>query len=174
MIANNKAWASAESVRRRFITGLLGRKTPPKGAEALICEAVVTGQHSLYKAMEGNHPMLRKLLGVGEDKTRWNSRSDLLTIAGRATTPKAATMTALAAVLAAWEDSIGKHTWRNPNDWDDRVLSALIEWGYEPSEVESLLLDERADDHMAETDSDDGPPEDDAGNQDDSTAADSA
>jgi ParB family transcriptional regulator, chromosome partitioning protein len=170
VIANNKAWTSAESVRRRFITSLLGRKTPPKGAEALICEAVVTGQHSLYKAMEGNHPMLRKLLGVGEDKTRWNSRSDLLIIAGRATTPKAATMTALAAVLAGWEDSIGKHTWRNPSDWDDRVLSALIEWGYEPSEVESLLLEEPADDKTTETDSDDGPPEDDAGDHDDATA----
>ena len=142
VIANNKAWTSAETVRRRFITGLLGRKTPPKGAEALICEAVVTGQHSLYKAMEGNTPDAAQAARRrgGQDPLELPLRS--ATIAGRATTPKAATITTLAAVLAAWEDSIGKHTWRNPNDWDDRVLSALIEWGYEPSEVESLLLDE--------------------------------
>ena len=49
-------------------------------------------------------------------------------------------MTTLAAVIAAWEDSTGKHTWRNPSAWDARVLGALIGWGYEPSEIESLLL----------------------------------
>ena len=45
VIANNKAWASAETVRREWLAGFLARKTAPKGAEALICEAVVTGQH---------------------------------------------------------------------------------------------------------------------------------
>ena len=56
VIANNKAWASAEAVRREWLAGFLARKTAPKGAEALICEAVVTGQQFLYKAMEQNHP----------------------------------------------------------------------------------------------------------------------
>jgi ParB family chromosome partitioning protein len=48
-------------------------------------------------------------------------------------------MVTLAAVVAAWEDSTSKQTWRNPSAWDARVLSALTEWGYEPSEVEALL-----------------------------------
>jgi ParB family chromosome partitioning protein len=51
-------------------------------------------------------------------------------------------MTVLAAVLAAWEDSTGKQTWRNPTGWDARVLGALAEWGYQPSEVERILLGE--------------------------------
>jgi len=140
VIANNKAWTSAETVRREWLTGFLTRKTAPKGAESLICEAVVTGRHSLYKAMEANHPRLRDLLGVGADKSRWNSYEEVATIAARATTPKAAVMTTLAAVVAAWEDSTSKGTWRNPSAWDARVLSALIEWGYEPSEVEKILL----------------------------------
>ena len=58
VIANNKAWASAETVRREWLARFLARKTAPKGAEALICEAVVTGHHSLSKAMDHRHPML--------------------------------------------------------------------------------------------------------------------
>lgn len=140
VIANNKAWASAQIVRREWLAKFLVRKTPPKGAEALICGAVVTGQTSLYKAMESNHPQLRGLLGVGADKGRWDSHDEVATIAVKATTPKAASMTTLAAVIAAWEDSTGKHSWRNPTDWDARVLGALIEWGYEASDVERILL----------------------------------
>ena len=41
---------SAETVRREWLAGFVARKTAPKGAEALICEAVVTGHHSLSKA----------------------------------------------------------------------------------------------------------------------------
>ena len=140
VIANNKAWASAEVVRREWLTTFLSRKTPPKGAEALICEAVVTGPHFLYKAMENNHPILRTLSGVGADKTRWDSAGELTTIVAKGNTPKAAIMTTLAAVVTAWEATLGKHTWRNPSRWDARMLTALTEWGYQPSEVESLLL----------------------------------
>ena len=46
----------------------------------------------------------------------------------------------VAAVVTAWESSTGKHTWRNPSRWDARVLGALSTWGYQPSEVEGLLL----------------------------------
>ena len=140
MIANNKAWTSAEVVRREWLTTFRSRKTPPKGAEAVICEAVVTGPHFLYKAMENNHPMLRTLSGVGADKTRWDSAGELSTIVAKGNTPKAAIMTTLAAVVTAWEATLGKHTWRNPSRWDARMLTALTEWGYEPSDVEALLL----------------------------------
>ena len=51
-------------------------------------------------------------------------------------------MTTLAAIVAAWEATTGKHSWRNPTAWDARVLGALVEWGYQPSEVERTLLGE--------------------------------
>ena len=142
VIANNKAWASAETVRREWLAGFVTRKTAPKGAEALICEAVVTGQHFLYKGMEANHPMLRTLLGTGADKSRWDSAGEVASIATKASTPKAAIMVTLAAVVSAWEATTGKHSWRNPSRWDARVLGALVEWGYEPSDVERILLGE--------------------------------
>src|SRR5690606_25017025 len=103
---------------------------------------VVRGHESLSKAMDHRHPMLRRLFDTGADKTRWNSHDDVAQIATKATTPKAAVMTVLGAVVAAWEESTGRHTWRNPTAWDTRVLGALIEWGYQPSDVERLLVDD--------------------------------
>lgn len=143
MIANNKAWASAETVRREWLATFVARKTAPKGAEALICEAVVTGHHSLSKAMDHRHPMLFTLLGVDRPTGYYGAGHDEChKIATKASTPKAATMTTLAAVVAAWEATTGKHSWRNPTAWDARVLGALVEWGYQPSEVERILLGE--------------------------------
>ena len=92
--------------------------------------------------MEQNHPMLRTLLDHGADKSRWDSASEVASIATKASTPKAATMTTLAAVVAAWEATTGKHSWRNPSHWDARMLGALMAWGYEPSVVERILLGE--------------------------------
>lgn len=140
VIANNKAWASAEVVRRDWLRHFLTRRTPPPGAEALICEAVVGGQFSLTRAMESAHPMLRDLLRLDTASVYGAGRQAAERLADRQATPRAATMTTLAAVVTAWEASTGKHTWRTPNAWDARVLGALAAWGYQPSEVESLLL----------------------------------
>ena len=155
MIANNKAWASAETVRREWLATFVARKTAPKGAEALICEAVVTGHHSLSKAMDHRHPMLFTLLGIDVPTGYYGAGHDEChKIATKASTPKAATMTTLAAVVAAWEATTGKHSWRNPTAWDARVLGALVEWGYQPSEVERILLGEEPQ-PSTETDGDD-------------------
>lgn len=140
VIANNKAWTSAEAVRRDWMRQFLTRKTPPQGGEALICEAVVGGQFTLTKAMDAAHPMLRDLLGLDAASVYGGGRQTAERLANQPVTPKAATMTTLAAVVTAWEASTGKHTWRSPNAWDARVLGALAKWGYQPSEVESLLL----------------------------------
>lgn len=141
VIANNKAWDSAEVVRREWLTTFLTRKTPPKGAESLICESVITGGgYSLEKAIGDRHPMLRTLTGVGADKTSWDAKGDLATLAAKANTPKTAIMTTLAAVVTAWEATLTRMTWRGPSPWDARMLTALAEWGYQPSDVERLLL----------------------------------
>lgn len=147
VIANNRAWTSAEVVRRDWLRQFLTRKSVPQGAEALICEAVVGGQFTLTKAMDAAHPMLRDLLGLDTASVYGGGRQAAERLAAKQATPKAATMTTLAAVVAAWEASTGKHSWRNPNAWDARVLGALIAWGYQPSEVESLLLGSDPADH---------------------------
>lgn len=145
VIANNKAWDSAETVRRQWLAGFLTRKSPPAGAEALVCEALLTGHHSLDRAMHAHHPRLRDLLphavtsGDSNAANYTAGRDVCARLVAKATTPKAATMLALAAVLAAWEDTTGRHTWRNPTPWDARVMAALQDWGYQPSDVELLL-----------------------------------
>ena len=64
-------------------------------------------------------------------------RAERVTVNG--TTAKAATMRTLAAVLAAWEERSGVHTWRDPGSWDAVIMTALVGWGYRASEVEQLL-----------------------------------
>lgn len=142
VIANNKAWRSSQTVRREWLARFVSRKTPPKGAEALIAEAVLSGRHSLSKAMEHRHPMLFTLLGVTTTPGYYGASQDVQNLLAKQHTPKAATVLTMNAVLAGWENTTGTHTWRNPTAWDGRILSALIEWGYEPSEVEKLLLPE--------------------------------
>ena len=139
-------------MRREWLAGFVTRKSAPKAAESLICEAVVVGHYSLTKAMEHRHPMLFDLLGTERSAGYFGAGAqECRDLAKKPTTPKAATMTTLAAVMAAWEASIGKHSWRNPTAWDARVLGALIEWGYQPSDVESLLLGDQ-DEPAKETD----------------------
>ena len=131
VIANNAAWRSAQTVRRAWLARFITRAGVPAGAEALICEAVLTGQYTLSKAMGESHPLLRTLLG--------HEQKSPATPLATPTTAKAATVRTLAAVLASWEASTGVHTWRHPTAWDARIMGAITDWGYQPSDVEQLL-----------------------------------
>jgi ParB family chromosome partitioning protein len=105
--------------------------------------------------MQYSHPLLRSLLGVVTTEPHYYGDSAACgEMAAKAATPKAATMLTLGCVLAAWEDSTGKHTWRGPTRWDTRVMGALTEWGYLPSDVEALLTASRTVDTAADCDVD--------------------
>jgi len=52
VIANNKAWVSAETVRRSWVRSLLSRKTAPKGAAGFVAAELAGGAHELRRAME--------------------------------------------------------------------------------------------------------------------------
>ena len=144
VIANNKAWKAAEVVRRQWLTGLLARRTVPAGTEVLIARAVVGREYTLSHAMEHGHEVLMNLLGVvpveREAASYYGNRAMCAQVLDQATTPKAALMRTLAAVVAAWEQRADTHTWRNPTEWDDVIMTTLIGWGYPASDVERLLL----------------------------------
>lgn len=150
---NNAAWRSAETVRREWLASFVARKTPPKGAEAIICEALITAPHSIRRAVQSDHAMLRRVLGSGQNEpgTYGAAASECANLSTQPATAKALTMRTLAAVLLAWEDSTDVHTWRNPSRWDRRVMAALTGWGYDASEVEQLLTatDEDTDEEAA-------------------------
>lgn len=140
---NNAAWRSAETVRRQWLAQFVTRKTPPKGAEALVCVAVLTGPHWLRRSLETAHPLLRRYLRPARDgepsEPYLGGHREAEELGEEPATPKAATMRTLAAILTAWEAQTDVHTWRNPDDWDHRIMTALTEWGYEASDVEQLL-----------------------------------
>ncbi|HEY5514710.1 MAG TPA: hypothetical protein VIK12_00715, partial [Pengzhenrongella sp.] len=140
VLANNAAWRSAEVVRRKWLAGLLSRRQVPKGAEVLIARAVLERQYSLTHALSNGHDLLGDLLGLRPADGGYQSGAQLAArVLAQATTPAAATMRTLAAVLAAWEARSGVHTWRNPGDYDAAIMAALIGWGYPASEVEQVL-----------------------------------
>ena len=142
VIAGNKAWRSAQTVRREWLAAFLARKSAPAGAEALICEAVVTCQPTLRRVMDGCHELMRATLLPGRDESGgyYASVAECEQLATSPTTAKAATMRTLAAVLIAWESASGVHTWRGPGTWDRRIMAALIGWGYRASDIEASIL----------------------------------
>ena len=140
----NKAWRAAETIRRDWMREFFGRKSAPTGAESLICEAVLTNTYDLGKAFDSRHKVLLEVLGEKVEAYYGNPKA-CEKFATRPKTPKGFTMRTLAAVVAAWEARTDTHTWRNPSAWDARILGALIEWGYEASPVERVLLGENPD-----------------------------
>jgi ParB family chromosome partitioning protein len=168
VLANNKAWRSAQTVRRQWLTGLLARRVVPKGAEVLIARALVGRAFALTYAMEHGHTLLATVLGITGPDTRPGARvADR--VLEQATTAKAATMRTLGAVLAAWEDRSDVHTWRHPGTFDGEVMAALIGWGYPATDVERLLVPDAIEpgeqdqpDPADEQDTDDTDPDTDA------------
>ena len=89
--------------------------------------------------MGDSHRMLRTLLGEPENEGFLAGSQACTRLAGDASSPKAATVRTVAAVLAAWEAGTSVQTWRTPSAWDARIMTALTGWGYQASDVELLL-----------------------------------
>src|SRR5688572_1927000 len=70
VIDNNKAWRSAETVRREWLARFITRKTPPAGAEALVCAALVSGDHIFTRAMQEGHRLLCRYLGHPDEQNQ--------------------------------------------------------------------------------------------------------
>jgi ParB family chromosome partitioning protein len=64
VIANNKDWDSATTVRRDWLTGFLARKSAPKDAGRYIAATLARGGHDVRKAMENAHSTACALLGL--------------------------------------------------------------------------------------------------------------
>ena len=64
LIANNKAWASAEVVRREWLTELLTRKTLPKDASTVIAHGLTTHRRDVATAAERGNDLAHTLLGI--------------------------------------------------------------------------------------------------------------
>jgi ParB family chromosome partitioning protein len=143
--ANNDAWRSAEKVRRAWLTNFLTRRTPPKGSAAFIATALAHGDHALSRAFTNGNQRARDLFRLDHltdeaDDTADRRRGKTLTGLLDGASDNRALVVALGIILAAYEDTWSTDTWRRPSTADARYLMFLTTNGYNPSEVEQLVL----------------------------------
>ncbi|GAA1388541.1 hypothetical protein GCM10009613_26030 [Pseudonocardia kongjuensis] len=143
VIANNKAWESAQVVRRDWLRELFARKAAPKGAAIFVAAEFAQGDHDLRRAMESGNALASTLLGLGDaggGYGYYSGRPNPIAEAARSSSAARATMLALALVLAAYEDGTTRDSWRNPTPSTRRYFAQLRDWGYALADVEQLVL----------------------------------
>ena len=136
VIENNKAWASAEQVRRDWIAATLAKaKTPPKGTAAFIATALCRDSHVAHST-GGNH-LAAAWLGK---KSTGYGHIDLSP--AKTTTENRALVLALVQILGGYEDAIAENSWRSDgtNNATGRYLRFLQSAGYTLSEVEKYAI----------------------------------
>jgi len=131
VIASNKAWASAEPVRREYLRALLTRKTPPKGSAALVASALARDADTVAQ-VGGNH-LAADLLGC--DPTTWGRNGAVADLITQATDARAQVL-GLALVLAAYEDNLTPAAWRRVQPTTQRYLGFVSDTGYTLADIE--------------------------------------
>ncbi|QIZ97809.1 ParB N-terminal domain-containing protein [Leifsonia sp. PS1209] len=135
LIANNKAWASAETVRREWLTNLLSRKTLPKDVAVVIAKGLTIHRQAVSTAAREGNELAHQLLGLEPSGYFENDR--LAALVER--TPAKAQHVTLAVVLGACESVTSKQTWRHPSSTDADYFTQLASWGYSLSDVEQIV-----------------------------------
>ncbi|HEY3630588.1 MAG TPA: ParB/RepB/Spo0J family partition protein [Jatrophihabitantaceae bacterium] len=133
VLANNKAWKSAETVRRAFLTKLLARKAAPKGSATYVAGELGRGIHEIRRGMERSHHLAAELLGLDPAKGR-----DVIAASAADATDARAQVLALAVVLGDIEEATSTDTWRHSSDTVRRYFAFLVANGYELADVEKL------------------------------------
>jgi ParB family chromosome partitioning protein len=136
LIARNKEWDAATTVRTEWLTTFLSRKALPKNATAVLA-ASLTGAHGLVAdSMSHGSSTAKTLLGIDPG---YGTRLD----AYLQQHPTRALHVALAVALGGIEQTLTRNTWRAPSPVTATYLATLAEWGYPLCPVERIagLLD---------------------------------
>lgn len=141
VIECNRAWESAQTVRRGWLTELLSRRTAPKDAPQWIAATLAGGSHDLRRATEEGFPLAAELLGLPA-AARLSGRPHPVAEAAQTATPARAGVLTLGLLLGGIEAGTGRHTWRTPTAAARAYFTALERWGYPLSDVERLVLAE--------------------------------
>lgn len=134
LIANNKAWISAEKVRREWLSEMLGRKRLPADALAFAAVTLASETTEVARATQDGHPLAETLLGY---ENAYGNRP--LAVLVKNIPTKAGHVIAAIAV-AALEAATSKNTWRYPDRAARRYFHQLAAWGYMLSEVEHIVI----------------------------------
>jgi ParB family transcriptional regulator, chromosome partitioning protein len=151
LIANNKAWASAETVRREWLASFLSRRTLPKDAGVVIATGLTAHRSITGTAIEKGNQLAHQFFGI--DRADYWGPDKLAGLV--AESPTKAQHMILAVVLGGMESATSKETWRHPSTPMRSYFQCLAGWGYSLSEVEQLAIGDNP------TDESDVKPEDD-------------
>jgi ParB family chromosome partitioning protein len=142
VIENNRAWESAQTVRRRWLREFLSRRSAPKDAPQWVAATVAAGSFELQKALDDGFTVAIDLLGLATEP-QWRRVSGAphpVAEAAIASTPAWAAVLTLGLLLGGIEAGTGRHSWRRPTATTRSYFATLERWGYVLSDVERLVL----------------------------------
>ncbi|MGQ0843473.1 MAG: ParB/RepB/Spo0J family partition protein [Sporichthyaceae bacterium] len=142
VVENNKAWASAQKVRRAWLQSFAARKTPPKGAAAFVAAALATDAE-IVAGMGGN-ALAAEVLGLPAGGYGRNTALQDLTAQ---ISEARALVVVLVQVLAAYEARADRDDWRHHRAHTARYLGWLTANGYTLAEVEQRACGAATDEH---------------------------
>jgi hypothetical protein len=145
VIEGNKAWASAGTVRQRWLSEFLSRKAPPSGSAAVIARFVTTQLITMPQP-------LRQALGSIRDRRVYRELGGPAADAAETASQPRLWLLALAPIAAAYEDQMTgdgdqRATWRTdryapcPRADAGAWLRFTARLGYPLSPVEQALAD---------------------------------
>ena len=135
VIANNKKWKAATPVRHKHLSGLLTRKSAPKGTLRYVVGEVLTAPGRVGDARDS---LMADLLGIKPPSGGRRVAEAHLDKVSEAQLPLAL----LAQVAAAIEQSMDEHTWRQHSPVREATyFMFLASTGYSLSEIEQLVVD---------------------------------
>jgi ParB family chromosome partitioning protein len=129
VVANNKEWDSAETVRRDWLTTLLSRKTQPKDVEQFVAYTATERPFAFGKSLDNG--MAATLLGI---EPKYGALAKFV-----AANPAEARLVLFALAVAAGELALHRGSWRRPDAHDRAFLNWLTSWGYTTSRVENII-----------------------------------
>lgn len=130
VIVLNKAGDAAQTVRRKFVTELLQRKTPPKGTAPFIAERLIADPYLLQRGGDVAGELLGADIRSGE----------LLDHVSDAR----AEVVLLGVTMGSLELATTRDKWRNPDGDSAAYLRFLAANGYGLSPVEQVIVGEKS------------------------------
>jgi ParB family chromosome partitioning protein len=131
LIANNKAWDAADTLRTEFVKSLLQRKALPKDWTMF---AAVAGTRHGWTMRADNSGGVRDLLSI-ESGTGYGADTVATWVEQH---PAKAPHVALAVVLSAFENAANREWWRRPTTEGAAYLNQLAAWGHRLTDVEKI------------------------------------
>lgn len=131
LVANNKAWDAADTLRTEFVRTLLQRKTLPKDWTMF---AAVAGTRHGWTMRADNSGGVRDLLAI-ESGTGYGADTVATWVERH---PAKAPHVALAVVLSAFENAADRNWWRYPSAEGAAYLNQLAAWGHRLTDVEKI------------------------------------